>query len=716
MTAAVWVFLSVFAGWQINRSLLEDPVRLISRMGSEKTAGPFCQSPLAVLLLRLSLAASVGLLAVTWLTYGLASLLNSLLPVTIHPLLPANLLVLSFLAVWAGIYLYRQRANLFSTWPGLIRSLQRRSGAYAFAVLLVWIVFAWWLMGSTFFRLGSQIHAGYSVFSDFAPHTALVSSFSQGRNWPTVYPHFPNDGIAYHFLFFFLCGNLNFLGLPLDWAINLPSAIALVTFCLLLGFLAVRLTGRTATFLLAPLMLFLRSSTAFFTHLSDLAKNLGAGPAAWGGILQTLWKQASFIGSTPRDEWGLWGINVYANQRHFLFGMSLLLSVLLLILPDLQAGLGRSGLRKWAHPDSWRVQDGADKRRIALVLLICLLLPYWHGSVLVSLLLVLLPISLFAANRLGFVLIAAGSVLSALLQSTLFSGQAMRVIQPSIYFGFLAADRSPSGALTYLLMVTGLALPLLAIAFWLPGWRRKILISSFMLPLVFAFTVSLTPDVTVNHKYIITALALANIYLSDLLVRLWSGPERNRQTRLQEPGCNRPDGSVSPKNHRLTIISRSLAFLLGALLMVTGLQECRIVRNINQNTVSLDLASPLVRWVREQTRPDDIFVSAPWHYNTFFLSGRSIWFGHSYYAWSAGHDTSRRYDQVRQLLTAFGGDLAAVHNLIQEEQLDFLIVDDTLRRHEDLAVDETFFSEYFRLAATFPSLGNMNIYDLKSAP
>jgi len=41
-----------------------------------------------------------------------------------------------------------------------------------------------------------------SVFSDFAPHLAVIRSFSFGSNFPTEYPHFADGTIRYHFLFF----------------------------------------------------------------------------------------------------------------------------------------------------------------------------------------------------------------------------------------------------------------------------------------------------------------------------------------------------------------------------------------------------------------------------------------------------------------------------------------------------------------------------------
>jgi hypothetical protein len=693
MLALYWLLLAIFAGWQFCHVFFGPASDLIGRMGSGQTGAGFVAAPWTTLLFRLAMAASIGVPAIAWLVYLVAALTDPVLPDNIHPLLVVNVSWMAAATIWAAWVLVRKRSRLFNSWPTLARSLHRPDSVWLFCCLAIWLLFAGWLMTSTFRQIGSQLHAGYSVFSDFAPHTALISSFSQGRNWPTVYPHFPGDGIAYHFMFFFLCGNLHYLGLPLAWAINIPSILALLTFTSLLGFLAVRLTGRPATFLLAPLMLFLRSSLAFFTQLADEMQRNAHRAGTLRIALGELWNRAAFIGSTPRDEWGLWGVNVYANQRHLLSGLSLLLVVLLLVLPDLQAGLfgpGRSG---------WKIAGPSDWRRFIGICLIVAMLPYWHGSALVALLLVLVPVALFAANRLGFGLTAAVAVASALLQSWFFSGQATRVVQPALFWGFIAPDTSLGRVLLYLLTVTGLALPLALVAFWMPGWRRKVLMAGFLLPLVFAFTVSLTPDVTVNHKYIMISLALLNIYLADLLVRLWTWAGHQKKP-LASP----------------VLMRRALAVLLGFCLMVTGVLECRLVRNINQNSVSLDTKSQLVQWVQANSRPDDIFVTAPYHYNAFFLSGRSVWFGHSYYAWSAGHDTEGRFMRYKQLLDACGQDLEAVRDLVQREKLDYLLIDNALRQAEDISVDEAFFNDNFQLVAWFPDLGDIMIYDLNSHP
>lgn len=719
MMSLLWLFLVGWAGWQISRPLMGDPA-MMQLHPAGLAAAPR-------LLLRLSSAIWLGILPITWFTYLVAALLAPVLPPSIHPLLIANSLVMIGLAAWLMIVMVHRtrsgpcaktdlnkassptgcssvihRSNLFER-----SSLFQRSSLFYLAVLLIWLVFATWLMTSTFYQEGRFIHAGFSVFSDFAPHTALVSSFSSGQNWPTQYPHFANDGISYHFMFFFLCGNLNYLGLSLAWSINLPSIIGMVTFCLLLGSLAQLLTGKRLTFLLAPLMMFARSSMAFWTWLKDLA-DLKDIPLSLSAIWQAMLEQSSFIGHTLHDDWGLWGVNVYANQRHFLPGLSLVLIVLFLLLPDLQSGLQiEHRWRGWFRPEVWLPGDAWAWRRLLGSLMLVCLMPYWHGSALVGLLLMLMPMAVFARNRLSFLLTGLAAAGSALLQSSFFTGEATRVVQPSLVFGFLADPRTPVGVLAYLLELTGLALPMLFIAFWLPGWRRKVLISGFCLPLIFAFTVSLTPDVTVNHKMVMMTLAFANIFLADLLLRLagWTGIQLRQIPSMTD---RLPWYRILLRSGRILA-----ALVLSIILLITGIEEVIIVRNINQNSVALNLDSPLTNWIRQNTATDAIFVAAPYHYHAFFLAGRSLWLGHAYYAWSAGHDTAGRWDDQAWLLAGGYGDVDGVQAMLERESLDYLILDNDLRQRDDIVVDESFFTEHFPMVAEFPDLGDTKIYALR---
>ncbi|NLM15694.1 MAG: hypothetical protein GX218_07535 [Clostridiaceae bacterium] len=675
-------------------------------------------SPWPVALFRFSSALWLGLLPITWLTYVFAALFNLVLPTGIHPLIPANVLVMTGLSVWlirpklqqawrharlrqdgAKPRWAQYETQTDGVWPSLIRSISAKPSRLYLLSVLLFLSLGLFLMNGTFGRDGTIYRAGYSVFSDFAPHTALVSSFSQGRNWPTQYPHFANDGISYHFMFFFLCGNLNYLGLPLDWAINLPSLLGLLTFCILLGLLALRLTGQRWTFLLAPLLLFLRSSLAFFTHLADLLQSYG-GSTSLSVILQALLRQDTFIGNTTNDAWGLWTVNVYANQRHLLPGLSVALLIFFLFLPDLE-----NGLMLLKHPKqlffqraSWQLPRRPDSKRMIAAIVLGMLLPYFHGAVVVALLLMLVVLAVFSENRLSYVFFALAVLLAAGVQTSVFAGQVS--IVPKFQPGFIAPDKTLVGCLLYLLEMSGLLLPLALAIFWLPGRRRKVMTAAFFLPLIFAMHISLTPDITVNHKYILITFAFLNIYVADFLIKLWTGFR----------DATKPSTRRRPLLH---IAGRLAALVLGLVLMITGIQEVLILRNISRRTVAIDGSSPLVEWIMDNTEPDAVFVSAPYHYHSFYLSGRATWLGHAYYAWSAGHDTDGRLEQENRLFSGCGNDSAAVQEMALNLGIDYFLLDDGLRHHPEFIVDEKFFHRCFPIVVEFPNNENSIIFDLR---
>lgn len=74
----------------------------------------------------------------------------------------------------------------------------------------------------------------------------MMRSFSKGNNFPTEYPHFGGQDVKYHFMFQFLVGNLEFLGIRLDFAYNIESVLALLGFLMLLYSIAKRLTAGLA--------------------------------------------------------------------------------------------------------------------------------------------------------------------------------------------------------------------------------------------------------------------------------------------------------------------------------------------------------------------------------------------------------------------------------------------------------------------------------------
>ncbi|HEY5466093.1 MAG TPA: hypothetical protein VIL27_03575, partial [Clostridia bacterium] len=462
-----------------------------------------------------------------------------------------------------------------------------------------------------------------------------------------------------------------------------------------------------------------------------------------GEAIRAMGKTTVFIGNTLHEDWGLFAVNVYANQRHFLFGLSAMLFLLFLFLPLLHTGLrpGKPGAGAFARRlfsrESWAIPS---MRVLAAALLTVVCLPYLHGSVLVASLLVLAVMFLFSAGRLQYLLVAMAAIGATLLQADLFSGGAQNVADFRIQFGFLADSRTLPGMILYAAEVFGVAFYLMWALPWVqPSRYRAVLAGSFLLPFVFAFTVSMTPDVTVNHKYLLIAVALSNLFIADLVCRLWHRPKYLPQARRVDLEDPRAAGQADT-GHRLQVFRaqierlatgpfalryktqlrtahvvsrRLLAVFLAVLLTATGVADVVTYANSNRFAVAMDLDSPVTEWIMANTAPNAVFLTDTYAFDEFFYSGRMAYYGHPYYAWSAGHDTAAREVVYRRLLTGCGGDYNAFRVLCRSEGISYLLATDTLRKKPEANFNNAFFQDNFVALASFPKKDNATIYDLR---
>lgn len=657
-----------------------------------------------------------GLIISSWAVYLLALSADKLLSATsiIHPLLPANVIVMIAQLLFVIYHFYNRRISRYQPpldWKNLLSSgkrLAKRSDKSfyisIFSALIFFLFFSCWLMLSSFSSNGGTVAAGYTVFSDFAPHTAMVSSFSAGRNWPTIYPHFAGDGIAYHFMFFFLCGNLNWLGLPIGLAINIPSILGMLSALILLGVLAVVLSRRSAAFLLTPILTLARSSMAFFTWFTDLFHEYNGG---WRQIFTAMRFQRVFIGNTPHDDWGLWTVNVYANQRHLMPALAIMLLIILLFVPQLSSKPLKISIMS---KHDWIGYNGSSDKGMILACILLALFAFWHGSVLIATLAVLAVMALFSRARIYYLTAAVLASAGALLQISFFTESDGNGISARFLWGFIAENKSMAGISSYLIELTGVLIPLALLQFLLRGRRRRIMLTASLLPLLIAFTLSLTPDVTVNHKFIMITQMLLNIWIADLLLNLWNGRDKlflHLKTFFRKPGW-----LTAKRSLNLLLVRLTVCFLV-FMLTVTGLSEWHIFANGNKGSYLIESDSEVNDWIKQETAPDSIFITAPWHYHGFFLTGRNVWLGHSYYAWSAGHDTGGRLIDLQQLLA---GEWSAeeIYEYAAQNHIDYLLIDDDLRTHPQLTVNESFIAMNFTLKASFKDTGNTVIYDLSS--
>ena len=611
----------------------------------------------------------VGILLVTFFNYFLIYALNIVLGLSLDIVYAIAIVTVILLLILFSIinfkYVDRKRFSL-------------KENVYYFKIILFIILVACFLIFYGYFIRDGKLNLGNTVHSDLSPHTALVESFGIGGNIPTMYPHFSNDGIRYHFLFYFYAGILKYLGMRLDLALNIPTIIGIVSGLMLAGLLANLLSSFRKAYFWAPFLILFRSSFDIF----DMIKGKPLLTLISRIIHNDMWYR-----TTPYDEWGLWAINVYANQRHLMFGFAVFMVVLILFIPYVKKTSEKlkniSFVNKirylFFNKDSLKI---SDFKLLILTSLIMMALPYFHASILISLLIVLFVMAIFSTNKLTYLIIAVLSILSSFVQTRIFAGKVSGIVNLKLALGFVMGHVSIIIILKYLLVLTGLTL-ILGLYYVFKKKNYLIIMAiAFIGLIVFANLCQLSIDNLANHKFIQVAINLFSIlvgaFLSEYVV-LKGGT-----------------------------LKKILWVIMIFLLTATGISEWFIYINMNKYPSEFDENSPVTLWLKENTNPTDTLLTPYWSMHNEYLSGRQIYYGWPYYAWSAGHDTDNRSKTYFYLLKGCNNNINEFIKICRQEQIKYLIDTAEYFDFEDIGYDgyhREYITDNLTLVKSFPNEG-----------
>src|SRR5262245_57900958 len=275
---------------------------------------------------RIAASFLVGLVLSSWFTY-LSSLAFAR---TANPLLWGNLLFFGT-AIGLLIWWRRSRSNESNSPARTGRLLQTEKWDVITIGLLV--VFVSWMMFSTLSMDNGKLQIANHEWSDFGPNIAIMQSFAMGHNFPTEYPHFSGDRIRYHFLFYFQAGNLEYLGLNAALSNNILSVLSLVAMLVLVMTLGELLFKSKAVGRLGAALFFFHGSLSYVLFL----RNQGS----LGKAVSTAASLQSFLptGFPYRGEdWGVWSLVNFLNQRHFASAIGILLLVVIFLVSQYQTG------------------------------------------------------------------------------------------------------------------------------------------------------------------------------------------------------------------------------------------------------------------------------------------------------------------------------------------------------------------------------------------
>ncbi|MBR0378088.1 MAG: hypothetical protein IJI04_06685 [Lachnospiraceae bacterium] len=754
MLSFLYLIIATAIGWQITDLFITD------RAGSHHN----------LIWVRLASSFGVGVLLITWPLYLIAYTLRVAGGIE-RPLGYANAIVLGFSLIILGLSFFGSRKNskesdsenksspvedgaeFFDNRENPVESCSMdASGAVSKTVpkparkglmqvlhasglikddalfkkeaifYLIVLAFVWFSFHYVLHMNGNNIQMGFTVFSDYAPNVALIRSFSWFANYPTEYPFYAGEDIKYHFMFMFFTGNMEFLGLPLTFAYNLTSTLSLFSFFIMLSQLALRITGRFASAVLTAIFFTFRSGMAVFLFISEHLKA--------GDLVQAFLTNENFIGYTTNENWGLWNYNVYLNQRHLGFGMIIATAVIWYFYGYLEeacegkkadgAYTMTAAFTSWVKTffltkEAW-IPKAPD---LALVTGIILgLTSFWNGACVIGSLLILAGFAIFSKNKLDYLILAVVSVLIAELQTKAFIyGSA---VSPTFFWGFISEDKSFLGVIGYIAEVAGVTILGSVFALFIADRKQRALITSFLLPVVFSFTVSLTPDVTVNHKYIMMAMAYLSIIWADIVVSLFTdsrghapekggvsgkkgyapedGDESSKKEHTPEDGgmpakkeyAPEDGGEPAKKGHTSgysKVPGKALAVVVALLLTATGLYDYTIIirDNDDKHCVTVDTTSGLTAYIKENFTNDDLILSGPDSVSEFTVSGCRLYCGWPYYAWSAGYDTDARFELAKQMYTSMSAD--TLLETIKAEGITYVLFQNDMY-YDDVPADE----------------------------
>lgn len=451
--------------------------------------------------------------------------------------------------------------------------------------------FSWWLMWSTFDYQNGTIYIASRAWSDFSANVPLIRSFSWGVNYPPEYPLFPGEPIRYHFIFYWLVGMLEKIGLNLGWALNTLSILGFLGLIIAAYSLAKLITKQRSVAFLSVVFLLFNGSFSFIEFIKTHPLSMS--------ILSEITNSRNFSSFGPYDGKivsAFWNLNIYTNQRHLAAGYFLVIIVVFFLLREV---LENKFLKRW---------------QILFLSLSIGLTPYFH-KVVFLIVWVFLTMFFLSFPKIRRTIILLLIISSAIAFPQIFFQFGNGTGSFSIHTGYLIPSPiSLLGFLTYWIHNLGLVVFLAPVgAFLLGKLGLKILIAAFSL-FVIGNTFQFSPEIAANHKFFNLFVIFANFFGALTIYRVW----------------------------KQGIVGKLLAPILVFFMVFSGIIDFFPIRNDYRLAIDDSPKNPDIAWIKNNTPPSSLFLNSSFLYHPASLAGRKIFYGWPYFGWSAGYGTNER--------------------------------------------------------------------------
>jgi hypothetical protein len=518
--------------------------------------------------------------------------------------------------------------------------------------------FSWWLMWHTFDYKNGQMLIAAKVWSDFAANIPLIRSFSWGKNWPPEYPLFPGEPIRYHFLFYFLVGLLEKIGLPLDWALNLPSTLGFFGLLVIIYLLTKIIFNKRSVALLAVVFFLFNSSLSFLEFFRQHPLSLNT--------LSEIISNRSFPSFGPYDGKiisAFWSLNIYTNQRHLGASYFFVLLIVYLLLKSIKKD---KKLKKW---------------HILLISFLFGIMPFFHKVAFLMTGLILFLFFLFFVKLRRPILIVG--LLAGILAVPQIFYQTGKFGVVSFHPGYLITyPLTLKKFFYYWFQNLGLSLILIPVGFWLSNKLAKKLFLAVLPFFVIGNLFQFSPEIAANHKFFNLFIIVGNMFSAFTIYWIW----------------------------QKKFLGKVIAPILVFLMTFSGIIDFFPIKNDIIYAIDDAPKNPVVLWIRQNTPPDATFLNSSFLYHPASLAGRKIFLGWPYFPWSAGYNTEERERIMRNIYE--NRNSQEICRLLEEKKIDYFTVENILNDPNLPKIESRFFKENFKYSFKDPNSG-MQIYSVK---
>src|SRR3972149_147979 len=525
-----------------------------------------------------------------------------------------------------------------------------------------------WILFSSTFDYDEKLHeikiAGL-IWSDYGFHIPLIRSFSLGTNLSLAEPLYAHGCISYHFLSPCMAGIQEKMGIPLDYALNIPSALFWT--CLLISIYSLSkklfFGSRFVGFVSVALFL-LNSSLSFVEFIKKYP------PKSLESLINSWWHLPGYVAFGPWDgniisaflNW-----NIYINQRHLAFGFALVILVLIHYIEE--------------HITEERKTTYGQK---AFVGLITGLLVLWHGHAFMCLFgLLCLFFLLFPERKKCLVAIVVAFIIALpqifwLQKSSpdveshfsLSSGYlVVSHLMPIDFMPYQFLNRGISFIISFIrywFFNLGLSFISIPVTFFLVDNQRKKIFLMFLSLFIIGNLFRFSPEMAANHKIFNLWLLLSNTFTAYLLYRLfclgWWG--------------------------RITTV------VLIFFLTISGLIDAMPIKNDNTISYQDVEKQPLAKWALENTETNEVFLTTFRIYNPVSFAGRRTLQGWPYFAWGTGYNTLKREGIGRKIYET--NSKVELCSLLRENQIEYIQTEKQLETDPEFKINHEFFNTNFK--------------------